>query len=217
MKRWELAILIGLLLSIFTNSITGFAQQCGEVRASTVRLHILAASDTEEDQALKLMVRDAVLREEGAIFADAQNREDALRCAQSLIPRIEETARRVLQEQGRNMNVRAEVVNMYFETRHYPEEGVVMPAGRYDAVRILLGDGVGRNWWCVMFPPLCLPAAENPTPDQQAAQERVRQAAADGALIADQPKYEMKLAVVEAYESIKELFAKDGTQESPSA
>lgn len=203
MKRWELSILIGLVLAIFTSSITGFAQQCSTVRSSTVRLHILANSDSEEDQALKLQVRDAVLGAVEDTLAVAETREAALQLARESLPEVERTARGVLQSAGNTDAVRAEVVNMYFATRRY-ENGVVMPAGRYDAVRIIIGQGAGHNWWCVMFPPLCLPAAEGESPPED---ESAAQRLGERVLLHEKPEYEVKFAVVEAYERVKEYFA----------
>lgn len=240
MKRWELSILIGLVLAIFTTSITGFAQQCSAVRGATVRLHILANSDSERDQALKLQVRDAVLDSVEDTLARAATREEALALAEQSLPSVERTARETLRANGCTDDVRAEIVNMYFATRKY-DNGVVMPAGRYDAVRILIGEGAGRNWWCVMFPPLCLPAAEPdkaadesaeqgeaaaavdgkpaqaeaaagqpsgfPTQSQsEAAQETPAQRLGEQVLLHEKPEYEVKFAVVEAYERIKEYF-----------
>ena len=211
MKRWELAILIGLILAIFTGSMSGFAAQCETVREDTIRLHILANSDSDADQALKLKVRDAVLREGADLFGTAPDKRGAVELARSNTGRIAEIAERTLRENGCRDSVEVQVVNMYFATRQYGD--VVMPAGHYDAVRILIGEGKGHNWWCVMFPPMCLPAAES---------RGTREAAlAEGELIPAEPEYKVKFAVVEAYEALKDklekLFSGECSPAAPSA
>ncbi|WP_312641449.1 stage II sporulation protein R [Hydrogenoanaerobacterium sp.] len=198
MKRWELSILIGLVLSIITGSITGFAAQCDTVRGSTIRLHILANSDSQSDQALKLMVRDAVLTEAADAFGGAETKERAVKLARENLGEITAVAEKTLRANGCNDKVTAQVVNMFFTTRQYGS--VMMPAGRYDAVRILIGEGAGRNWWCVMFPPMCLPAAEK--------KQRSEMSAAEQILISAEPEYELKFAVVEAYEKLKDKWEK---------
>lgn len=195
MKRIELAILIGLILSITTNSITSFAARCDTVRQNTIRLHILANSDSEADQALKLLVRDAVLTQTADVFTGAQTKEEAVNRARENKVRVQHAAEETLRKNGCGDLVEVQVVKMFFATRQYGE--VVMPAGEYDAIRILIGNGAGHNWWCVMFPPMCLPAAEQKQNDAPPTQ-------AEQTLIPAQPEYNVKFAVVELYEKWKE-------------
>lgn len=197
MKRLELAILIGLVTSIITGSMLSFAAQCGAVRGETIRLHILANSDSESDQQLKLLVRDAVLVEAGGAFGGASTKAQAVEQARESLSEITRTAEETLRQNGCADDVRAEVVNMFFTTKQYDD--VVMPAGRYDAVRILIGEGKGRNWWCVMFPPMCLPAAESRESKELTEAER--------SLIPAEPEYKVKFAVVEAVESLREKWS----------
>lgn len=204
MKRWELCILVGLVAALITGSMTGFAARCDAVRQDSIRLHILANSDSERVQQLKLMVRDAVLAETADAFQGAQTKEEAVERARAGLDRITAVAERTLRENGCNDPVRAQVVNMFFTTRQYGS--VVMPAGRYDAVRILIGDAAGRNWWCVMFPPMCLPAAEQKPSSEMTEAER--------ALIPAEPEYEVRFAVVEWYESLREKLAQKKAESS---
>lgn len=197
MKKIELAILVGLVLSIVTCSITSFAADCVEVREDTIRLHILANSDTEADQALKLLVRDAVLTQTADIFSASRTKAEAVEKARAGTGEIVRVAEETLSKNGCGDAVRAEVTNMFFATRQYG--GVVMPAGRYDAVRVYIGEAEGHNWWCVMFPPMCLPAAAGKSKSEQAA-------VAENSLIPAAPEYEVKFAVVEAVETIKEKW-----------
>ena len=152
-KRWDRALIFGLLLALVISMAAGFDNRCEAVRENVLRLHILANSDSEEDQALKLRVRDAILRETAESFAQSSSREETGRLARALLPQIEETARATLEAAGCTDAVRAGLVHMYFDTREY--DGTILPAGYYDAVRIELGRAEGRNWWCVLYPGLC--------------------------------------------------------------
>jgi stage II sporulation protein R len=121
-------------------------------------LHILANSDSKEDQALKIKVRDKILVESESLFKQAASKQEAEENARKNLERIKEIAQNEVYSQGYKYKVNAEVVNMYFTTRTY--DNVTLPAGNYDAVRITLGEAKGHNWWCVLFPSLCIPAAQ---------------------------------------------------------
>ena len=157
LRAARIALCLGTLACILLSQFAAFAQVCAGVRADTLRLHILANSDSEEDQALKLAVRDAILEEYGPLFAHQATQQGAKEAAQAHLAEIEQTAARVLAEAGRPQQVHAHVVNMMFHTKEY--DGFTLPAGMYDAVRIELGQAAGHNWFCVLFPPLCVPAA----------------------------------------------------------
>lgn len=122
--------------------------------ADTLRFHIRAESDSLFDQSLKLYVRDAILAAADR-SCTAADKPDALRWAARNLPQLQLTAQQVLAERGVHLPVRVRLVNMYFAASHY--SGSSLPAGRYDAVRIELGDEVhyGKNWWCVLYPGLC--------------------------------------------------------------
>ena len=122
------------------------------VCADTLRLHIRAGSDSVADQSAKLHVRDAVLAYLDAA-CPAQSKPEALTWAAQHLFELQLTARHALAKLGIRTPVRVQLVNMYFPTRRYGSG--TLPAGRYDAVRIELGTGAGRNWWCVLYPGLC--------------------------------------------------------------
>ena len=124
------------------------------LRDELIRLHIVAASDSEEDQALKLRVRDAVLcslREDLRSVADV---EQARAYLQENLPKVEAVANRVLQEAGSSDLAKATLQLEEFDIRYY--DTFTLPAGIYEALRITIGDGEGHNWWCVAFPALCV-------------------------------------------------------------
>ncbi len=197
MKKYfkaEISVAAGLVVAILF-SICGFGADCAEIRENVVRLHILANSDSEEDQAIKLAVRDALLESGAEIFSGAASIEDAESILEDEKELIVSVAERILRENGFNNKVTVSMEREYFTTRAYEE--FTMPAGEYLALKVIIGNGNGQNWWCVMFPPLCLPAAGERS-DIDAI------LGSDGAkLIQSNPKYEMRFKIVEIYERIK--------------
>jgi stage II sporulation protein R len=123
----------------------------------TVRLHILAPSDSEEDQALKLALRDMILAEYSALLSDAASASDARSEVSRLLPEIEAFANTALIELGYTGGARAYFEYERYGTREYGEFS--LPAGTYASLKIVIGEGEGKNWWCVMYPPMCLDIA----------------------------------------------------------
>lgn len=161
MLKIEKAILSAVLIAAVAMTASGysvFAAQCNDVRQKVFRLHILANSDSAADQALKLKVRDRILADSDELFTSSGDRAEAEANARANLPKIQAIALDELKKDGSNESVRTEVVHMYFPTRTYGN--VTLPAGYYDALRVIIGSGGGHNWWCVLFPPLCLPSAE---------------------------------------------------------
>lgn len=157
MKKIEIAMLAGMIIAVFSAGIQSFAEEYDNITETVFRLHILANSDSQEDQQLKLEVRDAILKECSYIFEECGNAEESAEAAEKNMDFIKRTAESVIAEKGMEYDVDCEVAEMYFEKRVY--EAVTMPAGEYRALRITLGEAKGKNWWCVMFPPLCIPVA----------------------------------------------------------
>lgn len=162
MKKYITLIMAGgMLLAIaVTNSfkVIRDGRKLDELRGSVLRLHILANSDTEEDQRLKLCVRDALLENSDEIFGNTDSLEEAEKAAEEKLPEIVEIAEKTLRSQGCYNTVRAEITDMHFDDRVYGD--ITMPAGSYRAVRIEIGEAEGHNWWCVMYPPLCFKEGE---------------------------------------------------------
>ena len=126
------------------------------LRRELVRLHVVAASDLEEDQTVKLRVKDAVVESLKADMAKLRDAEEAKAYLQENLPKIEELANRTLLELGCTDTAQASLAVEEFSTRVY--DTFTLPAGVYDALRITIGEGKGKNWWCVVFPTLCVPA-----------------------------------------------------------
>ena len=126
------------------------------LREELVRLHVVAASDSQEDQALKLRVRDAVVESLQREMANLTDAEQAKAYLQRNLSKIEAVANRALREAGCDDKVTVQLCVEEFSKRVY--DTFTLPAGLYEALRIVIGDGAGKNWWCVVFPSLCLPA-----------------------------------------------------------
>lgn len=163
MKRIELAILAGLICSVIIGSFAPFTAACSDIRGNVLRLHIMANSNSKEDQELKLRVRDRILEETGGLFTQVADEENARKAVEENMEQLVAAAQREVWSSGYDYPVSGSIQNMYFTTRVYGD--VTMPAGYYDAVSLTIGEAQGRNWWCVVFPPMCVGAAEGEAQD----------------------------------------------------
>ncbi len=125
-----------------------------EIYSEVLRLHILAESDDTADQAAKLAVRDAVLSDYGAVFSLTESKEDAVAYVREHLPSIEQTAVAALAEQGYEGAVTVTVTEEWFDTRTYDD--ITLPGGTYTALKITIGEGKGQNFWCMLYPALCV-------------------------------------------------------------
>ncbi len=158
MKKFDCLVIFSLALTLMFADFFDFYATAQSIEEQTLRLHIVANSDSEEDQAAKLLVRDALLESTGDLFTTGRSKDQVMLVANSHIPLIESVAAETLSSLAINHEVVAYTTEMYFDTTIY--EGFTMPAGHYNAVRIEIGDAQGHNWWCVLFPPLCLPSVQ---------------------------------------------------------
>lgn len=132
-----------------------------------IRLHVVADTDEPEDQALKLQVRDAILKQMDAIKVAAASKEEAMQLLHDSIPALQEVANQVLKQSGSLAQAVVTLGKETFPTRFY--ETFSLPSGVYDSLRVTIGEGEGQNWWCVVFPELCVPAAAKEVEDTAAA------------------------------------------------
>lgn len=173
MRKFLTAMILsaGIIFCIAFGSFEAFADRCEDVRDEVIRLHIPANSDSDEDQEVKLALRDYLLENYGSALSDCSGKEEAEQRVRELLPEIERSACEFLAERGFSYGAKAELTDMYFPTREY--EKLILPAGDYKALRVTLGSGSGHNWWCVIFPQLCLPAASDENPAQSDAAGQV--------------------------------------------
>ena len=159
-KKWETALACGLILTIvFSAAASLLEKERGGLSDKLLRLHVVANSDSPEDQALKLDVRDEILSFATGILEDGDDITSATEKLTGSVGDIELAARKKVRELGYDYSVRAELGRSYFPTRSYGDFS--LPSGSYDALRIIIGEGGGENWWCVVFPPLCASASES--------------------------------------------------------
>lgn len=199
MKRIEISILLALVFGAIL-SMSAANLESKAIRGSVLRLHVLANSDSESDQALKLKVRDRLLTVSRTLYADADSRDEAIARTREELPRLQAEAERVLRENGSQDGVRVVLEDTYFTTRTYGD--VTLPAGEYTAVRVMIGQAKGHNWWCVMFPPLCLSAAEE---EPDAAESLCLEDVLSGEEMdfVEGGGYEPRFKCVELYEAFK--------------
>lgn len=175
-----------------------FQANCSEISDEVFRVHILANSDSDSDQALKLKVRDRVIKYTETLFENAASREDAEKIVCDNLSNIVNEACDEVRLNGFGYSVNAVITNMYFSTRYY--ENYTLPAGMYDALRITIGEGKGHNWWCVIYPSICLSSVESS--DEKAKQVFDEQQYN----IVKTEKYEYKFKIVEIFEQFCSVF-----------
>ena len=204
MKKLELALLLGMAGAICFSSVEKAADARQSLRENVLRLHILANSDSIDDQALKLKVRDRLLDDAEKFF---RNPGDTLEKVEQSVTEhlleIEWIAEQVVKEEGYDYDVTAELTEMPFDDRTYGE--LTMPAGTYDALRITIGEAKGQNWWCVMYPALCVSNAMEVDSDQETAEESFDAVQQD--LLEHPERYCVKLKCAEWFEKFRNWFS----------
>ena len=183
LKIWETAALCALCVTLGVCAWAQGRQQ--DISSSLVRLHVIAASDEAAEQELKMRVRDS-----------AESPAQAKSIINAELPNIRAAAEKCAE--GRT--VRVTLGSEYYPTREY--DSFSLPAGQYSSLRVIIGEGQGHNWWCVVFPPLCVSAAEqNRALDAMSEPER--------ALITEADGYELRFRIVELWGELIELIGKN--------
>ena len=188
---WELALLgavvIGLLTAVWAQKTQA------EVADELVRLHVLAKDDTDYEQSVKLQVRDCVLEYVQPLLARAETREEAMAVLDANMEGIRNAAMTVAGER----QVAVTLTEEYYPTREY--DGFALPAGEYTSLRVILADGQGRNWWCVVYPPLCTATAVEAMGQLSAETEQ---------LITQSEGYVYKFKILELWGELKKGFGR---------
>ena len=146
-------ILILLSLFILISAISYVDAISNNIADSVFRLHVIANSDSKEDQELKLKVRDELLSYMNIISKDSTSKQEAMQIANEHKEEFTQIAKKVIKENGYNYTVNVQIGKADFPTKYYGD--ITLPAGTYDALKVQIGEAKGQNWWCVMFPPLC--------------------------------------------------------------
>ena len=197
--KFYLKVLCSVLIFTFLFSFIPFEAQCKEISDKVFRIHILANSDSAEDQSLKLKVRDAIIRKSEELLKGIRDKETAMQIVGENLDIFARVAGEVVTLQGFDYPVKVTVRNLYFDTRYYGD--ITMPSGFYDALQVSIGSAKGRNWWCVMYPSLCLFAAtDNNTLKDNLTKNEYGIVTAKG-------KYKVKFKVVELFSGFLDWFS----------
>lgn len=203
-KTLDISLLIGAAVAIFLALAAGFTASCEEIQEKAFRLHILANSDSVKDQEIKYALRDYIIGDLGYLFQSCQTKEETVQLARRDLSLINQRANDFLKKSGCDYTATCSVEQCEFPTRRYGD--YTLPAGRYDSLKIVLGSGEGRNWWCVLFPSVCLPAAaeKNALPSRETYSEIKQRAklTADSLATERGEGIEVKFAIYEWVRSV---------------
>ena len=205
-RKKAMTLMVVVLLGIVIGSLAVTEHRLTRLENGVLRLHILADSDAAADQADKLAVRDALLARAGEWMYQADTQAEAVKELEANLSEIEAIAQETLRKRGSEVGVRAMVCDTEFPVRTYGS--VTLPAGTYQALRVEIGTGSGRNWWCVMYPPLCLPAVC----DERKSEENVEKSDSAEELFTEEErdilhypkKYEIRFALWDKIKAIVE-------------
>lgn len=193
----ELAALIAFIICI-TLSTYKLDNECDGIRQNVLRLHVIAASDSSYDQQIKLELRDCLLKKGREIFGISKTKKAAEAKISNGLSLIQREADRFLESKSYPYKATVSLGKSFFPTRAY--DSFTLPAGTYDALKVTIGNGEGKNWWCVMFPALCLPAAQKHKADFDGILTEKQQH------IITEEKYEIRLWLVEKWQELENFF-----------
>ncbi len=195
---WRQTLALFLLFFVFTE-LWAEARQV-RLAEKVIRLHVLANSDSAADQALKLKVRDRVLAEARPMLTGVKTAAEAEAVLSERLPALTEAARREIAEEGGSFPVTVSLTDQWFPTRTYGT--AALPAGTYRSLRVVIGAGEGHNWWCVVFPALCLPAVS------ETSLQAAGLSGEDIALLTEEsPRYVFRFKTIEWWESLKHTLS----------
>lgn len=203
MMKWIKRLLILVLAASVVTGGAGLLRDQETLEEGLLRLHVVANSDAPEDQAAKLRVKDAVVSMLEETMEAMPTVEEARVYLETHLPQIEETANRVLKELGSGLEAVVTFARERFPTREY--DTFRLPAGVYQALRITIGAGEGHNWWCVLFPSLCVPASTQGF--TAAAEASGMSQTLAGTLAGDTTGYEIRFRLLDWLGEVKARFA----------
>lgn len=193
-KTLKIFVPLFLVFVFMFSYIAPFIETSENISDQVFRLHILANSDSAEDQQLKLKVRDEILKKGENVFAFSNSLEETIELCKNNIALFQQTAEQCLKDNGSDYEVKVYVDKEYFNTREYDE--ITLPSGIYNALKIEIGQGKGHNWWCVMFPAICLSSVSDDELNKYLSEDEQK-------LVNSDSKYEVRFKIVEIYEKVK--------------
>lgn len=198
-KKINLYIFTISIILIISSIITYAQSVKSDLSDNILRLHIIANSDSEYDQMLKIKVRDAIISQTSGLFSNSASIDETKATAKANLEFFEKIAKETLEAENCTDTVYAQSGNFNFPVKRYGN--VILPSGNYDAIRIVIGEGKGQNWWCVMYPPLCLVdgAVEMTDKSEQYLKENLTEQ--EYRLITDNstPEFEIKFKLLELF------------------
>lgn len=200
-------VLIISIIYILNSYLTAQEAYMDGIRDEIIRFHVRANSDSEEDQALKLKVRDKILKETKYLLKESKSIDETRSIMKNNLDNIKYIAQKVLEDEGENYDVNVTFGIERFPTRKYGN--LVFPAGEYEALVVEIGEGKGQNWWCVMFPPLCFVDITNGTPAhvEEDLMEVLSEEEINSLLAEKNPPIVLKSKLVELFEKTKNYIA----------
>ena len=196
-----LFIVLGLMVGYAYSQSCKINTFSNDYKENLIRFHVLANSDSEEDQALKLKVRDKVISYLKPKLEDSESISQSEKIILNEKDKLMDICKETIKQNGYNYDVSINLGYSKFPTKQY--SSVVLPAGEYKSLKIIIGKGQGKNWWCVMFPAVCLPAASDGGKDISSV---LTEDETD--VVKNSDKYVAKFKVVELYEDIKNRLYK---------
>lgn len=195
-RKIHLSVCLGLICAIML-SMSHFSAACDDLRQNVLRLHIIANSNSADDQLLKLKIRDEILNQTDGLFLAVDDLDKAKDTVCENLSKFEEIANNVIKENGFEYTASADFGISEFDTRYYDD--FTLPAGKYESLIVTLGEGNGKNWWCVVYPTVCIPAATKGELQDSVATESAHIAKGG-------KRFVMRFKTVEIYEKIKNFI-----------
>lgn len=205
LKIWRIFVIL-ILLSIFIliSAVSYVDAVSNDIANSVFRLHVIANSDSDEDQNLKLKVRDELLAYMNSISLESKTKQEAKQIANDHIQEFKQIAEKVIKENGFNYTVNVQVGEANFPTKYYGD--IALPAGSYDALKVQIGEAKGQNWWCVMFPPLCFVDVSTgivPDNSKQELKQSLNDEEYDLISKKDENEISFKFKIIELFQNLK--------------
>ena len=208
-SKFIILLIILISLYIFINAYSYVNQVSYDLQKSVLRLHVIANSDSEEDQNLKYLVRDNLIQYMNSLCSSSSSKAEVIECASKHLTDFKNIANQTIAENGFSYNADVDLGNFEFPTKTYAD--ISFPSGNYDAIKVKLGDAKGQNWWCVLYPALCfIDVTSGFVPDESKMELKENLTTEEYNLISDNtnPSINFKFKLIEFFTQNNILTAK---------
>lgn len=209
---FSLSLLLSLYILISAHSYANAVSN--DLSTAVFRLHVIANSDSSEDQSLKLKVRDNLLEYMNSISSECKTKTEAIKLAEENIDIFKQIAQKTVMENGYNYPINISIGNFYFPTKFYGD--ISLPSGYYDALKVEIGEAKGKNWWCVMFPSLCFIDINSGVVDDDAKENLKENLNSESysVISSTSPELKFKFKIIEFFKQNELFTAKNNSSES---